>query len=334
MTAARASESSKPAAAATLGETAYEVLRVQFAEFLARAPGTRLGENVEELHAMRVASRRLRAALRLFRDALPKRAERLRDELAWTAAALGEVRDLDVEAEQFSSWSRRDPRLRAAAVDAALHSEARRRLLDTLDSPRFSRFVDRFGEFLAKGPPKRNAAAATPVVAAAPALVRRLRKKVRAAAARLAPDSPPEVYHELRIRGKRLRYALEFLEGVYGDDAAELARRIADLQEILGRHQDASVAMDRVERRLAADVEIAPTAAFAMGVVVERCSQEAARMREEFPKAYARTQGRPWRRLKRRMERMRPEEGAGRAKAAGGAGNERPDRRPPVRSRG
>jgi len=159
---------------------------------------------------------------------------------------------------------------------------------------------------LLAGPPKRNPAAAAPVVAAAPALLRRLRKKVRRAAAKLAPDSPPEAYHAVRIRGKRLRYALEFFADVYGDATHDLARRLAPLQENLGRHQDACVAMDRVERRLAADEAITPTAAFAMGVVVERCAQEAARLRAEFPAVYARIEGRPWRRLVRRMDRLRP----------------------------
>jgi len=57
------------------------------------------GEDLEELHEMRVATRRLRAALDFFADVLPLRARTFRDELGWLAAVLGAVRDLDVQLE-------------------------------------------------------------------------------------------------------------------------------------------------------------------------------------------------------------------------------------------
>ena len=61
-------------ASKSVGEVAFAIMREQFAIFLAHEPGTRLGEDPEELHAMRVASRRLRTAMRLFEEALPTRA--------------------------------------------------------------------------------------------------------------------------------------------------------------------------------------------------------------------------------------------------------------------
>ena len=73
----------------TLGELAYAVLRRQLAVLRAKEPGTRLGEDPEELHDMRVATRRLRAALDLFVEVLPVRAGVFRTELGWMAAALG-----------------------------------------------------------------------------------------------------------------------------------------------------------------------------------------------------------------------------------------------------
>ena len=61
------------------GEVAFAILRRHFAAMVAHEPGVRLGEDPEELHDMRVATRRLRAALKLYSDALPKRAERCRE---------------------------------------------------------------------------------------------------------------------------------------------------------------------------------------------------------------------------------------------------------------
>ena len=57
-----------------MGDLAYAVLRRQLAVLREKEPGTRLGEDPEELHVMRVATRRLRAALSLFADVLPARA--------------------------------------------------------------------------------------------------------------------------------------------------------------------------------------------------------------------------------------------------------------------
>jgi triphosphatase len=78
------------------GEVAFAILRRHFGQMLAHEPGVRLGEDPEELHDMRVATRRLRAALKLYSDVLPKRSERYERDLRWVARALGEVRDLDV----------------------------------------------------------------------------------------------------------------------------------------------------------------------------------------------------------------------------------------------
>ena len=83
----------------TIGELAYAVLRRQLAVLRDKEPGTRLGEDTEELHDMRVATRRLRAALAIFSNVLPVRAQTFREELGWLASVLGAVRDLDVQIE-------------------------------------------------------------------------------------------------------------------------------------------------------------------------------------------------------------------------------------------
>ncbi len=86
-----------------MGELAFAVLRRQLAVLRDKEPGTRLGEDVEELHDMRVATRRLRAALALFAGVLPVRAQTFRQELGWLAGVLGAVRDLDVQLEGLAA---------------------------------------------------------------------------------------------------------------------------------------------------------------------------------------------------------------------------------------
>ena len=79
-------------------------LREQAEQLLAHDPGTRLGTDPEELHQLRVATRRLRAFLRAGRDLLdPEASEPLRAELRWLGSALGPVRDLDVLIEHLAA---------------------------------------------------------------------------------------------------------------------------------------------------------------------------------------------------------------------------------------
>ena len=88
-----------------MGELAYAVLRRQLAVVRDKEPGTRLGEDPEELHDMRVATRRMRAALALFAGVLPVRAQVFREELGWLARMLGAVRDLDVQLEGLADMA-------------------------------------------------------------------------------------------------------------------------------------------------------------------------------------------------------------------------------------
>ena len=66
---------------------------------------------------------------------------------------------------------------------------------------------------------------------------RRLRKEVRKA----GDDPPDEQLHQIRIRAKRARYAAEAVEPVFGKPAEDFADAVADIQSVLGDHQDAVV---------------------------------------------------------------------------------------------
>ena len=81
---------------------------------------------------MRVANRRLRAAIAMFRTALPVRAVPIREELRWVAQALGVVRDLELvlEVGRRAQTAHDDPRAdRAAEIDEQsverLHGDVR-----------------------------------------------------------------------------------------------------------------------------------------------------------------------------------------------------------------
>lgn len=89
---------------ATFQEAAHTSLRQQLHEMMSNLDGTRQGDDIEALHDMRVASRRLRAALSVFAAAFaPKPFALLEKEVARTTDALGAVRDSDVQIEFIQS---------------------------------------------------------------------------------------------------------------------------------------------------------------------------------------------------------------------------------------
>ncbi|MEO6399150.1 MAG: CHAD domain-containing protein [Tepidiformaceae bacterium] len=299
-------------ASQTVGEVAYAVMRKQYAAFVTNEGGTRLGEDIEGLHDMRVATRRLRAAMSAFRPFLPPRIEAFRVQFGWIAASLGEVRDLDVQLERMAVWRAEVTPAQSEALDAverllaARRVLARRRMLFTLNSRRYDLLVERFGAFLRRGPMRTHAPGRVPVLAVAPDLVERRYRKVRKMGDRIERASAPGEYHLLRIEAKKLRYALEFVGGIYGKQALEFSQRVTGLQDLLGLHQDADVAIDMLHDMAGASGRrLAPASLLAMGAIAERYRVHGADLRKQFPAVYRPLAGTDWTRLQQLMEHRR-----------------------------
>jgi CHAD domain-containing protein len=292
----------------TIGHVGLAVLRRHFATLLAKEPGTRLGDDIEELHDMRVASRRLRAAVALFGGALPVEAERLRPELAWLGQTIGAVRDLDVQLQQLDEWVAASPepdkeplsRLRGLLV--AERDRARAELLEALDSARYERLVRRFGGMLRS----RSGSRTDPALNVAPDLVDARHRALRKSMRRARRDGEPASYHRLRIVAKRFRYALEFLTDVYPGETKGLVRRTVALQDTLGAYQDATVAIARL-RELTAEHgdDLGADTVFAMGAIAERYRGGMDQALADVARCYRPLAGKPWTQLRRRMEEGR-----------------------------
>ena len=273
----------------TITEVAYAIFRRQLTELIRREPGTRLGDDEEELHDMRVAARRMRAALSLFSTFLPLEFESVREELRWVAGALGEVRDLDVQLGEISGWVARVDEADRGALGGLLDELSRRRkisrerMLSVLNSERYERFISDFVALLSNGD---NAIASGPVLSIAPDLVLRRQAKFRKKANRIKSDSENEAFHAVRIDAKRLRYALEFFSSLYGESVADYIRQVVMVQDLIGKHQDAIVAIDHL-RDLATEASVLPgPTIFAMGRIAEQYAELARRMRVQFPAVY------------------------------------------------
>ncbi|HVX23004.1 MAG TPA: CHAD domain-containing protein [Acidimicrobiales bacterium] len=291
----------------TFGELAFAVVRRHLGVLLAKEPGTRLGEDIEELHDMRVATRRLRAALDLFVTALPVRVTALRDELRWLAAVLGAVRDLDV---QIDTMDRTEEPAAAGDLDhlrRLLEEErqaARTAMLEALDSPRWERLAAGLVALAQQGPNRRSAGARQPATLAVPPLVLDRHRAVVKAARKARRSGVPADFHRLRIRCKRLRYSLEFVGGVYGGRTDRFTRRLAKVQDALGLMQDAEVAGQRLHD-LAVGNDLPPATVFAMGGVAERYRRQAAELLATMPGHLKVLGGKEWDDLAAHMERAR-----------------------------
>jgi triphosphatase len=304
----------------SVGSVAYAVLRRHLGSMLAHDAGTRLGEDIEQLHDMRVATRRLRAALALFSAVLPDEARRLRDELGWLATELGAVRDLDVQLERLDGW-RHDlpPEERGALADLARllgreRDVARESMLNSLDSARYSQLVTDFTSLVRPGIGQASggqvAAAHAPAAAVVPGLILARHRSAATAARRARRSGEPEDFHRLRILCKRLRYALEFVSEIYDGQTRGVVRRVVTLQDCLGVMQDAQVAAARLHSLALADNSgLSPATVFAMGRVAERYQREAERVAGTLPDHLSALKSPQWRKLKKLMERRRQEAG-------------------------
>jgi hypothetical protein len=124
-------------------------------------------------------------------------------------------------------------------------------------------------------------------------------KKLRRAGERLEPDSSPEEFHRVRIRAKRLRYALEFHAPLYGRPAEDLVAHLVLIQDQLGAHQDCYVMLRLVDEiRQSRGKRLPPGAMFALGTLSERVSRTAATLRRQFPRLLRAVRGRAWKRVK------------------------------------
>ncbi|MDG6105667.1 CYTH and CHAD domain-containing protein [Dactylosporangium aurantiacum] len=227
---------------------------------VAHDPQARAGD-VEAVHDMRVATRRLRSTLRTFAPLLSAYEgdlDRLHDEIKWLTGLLGEVRDGDVMALRLADLLAAEPpelvvgpvAARVSELLAARTQAARERLIEGLDSDRYIALLNDIDALVAaaaaggpagKGRMRRLARRA----------VRRADRRLAAATARPEPVTAGTpaggtagtdvALHEARKAYKRARYAAELAAPVAGTPAAKLADRLKDLQDVLGAHQDAIV---------------------------------------------------------------------------------------------
>lgn len=230
---------------ATLEDVYAAVLRHCLVHLTSNETATVEAHLPEALHQMRVALRRMRSALVIFRPAIGGgMADHLAKEAKWLANELGPARDLDVfVGEILASVTPRDAALsRLAARADAARAEAWDRALAALASRRYTRFLLEYGLFLAgRGWRLKRKAPRLARDFAIMALARR-----HASVTRLGRNIETldlESRHELRKRLKKFRYGLHFFSSLFDAGATKLyIRHLSQLQDVFGGLNDVATA--------------------------------------------------------------------------------------------
>lgn len=260
------------------------------------APHAAAGAGTEPVHQMRVALRRLRAGLSVFRRATGGPAvDAVAAEARHLAGLLGPARDWDVfcaetGAAVLDAFAGEKPVLRLLTAAERRRKDAYAALRIFLDSGEFRCFGIRLAA-LAGGTawrdalsPEQQAMLGSDLTAfAAHVLQRRLKRLLKPGADIGALDAPS--LHAVRLDGKRLRYAAEMFAPLFDrKETRRFLRRLTELQESLGALNDGAVAATLMAE-LAGDRPGADRA-FAAGVVRGFVAARGGAARDDIVKAW------------------------------------------------
>ena len=236
-----------------ISEAAHKIIHYHFNAMLRNEAGSYSGTDVEAVHDMRVAIRRMRSAFEVLNDVFkPKVINRYAKELRKLAKVLGRVRDTDVFIEKTLTYLESIPEDTRSRLDPLLekwsgkHDVNHQHLTSYLDSERYKIFklkIDRFLQTLGNGVRKSLISQMVPKTVShlAPTIIYAQMATVRAFDP-LIQGAAIETLHELRIEFKKLRYTIEFFKEVLGEESKSVIQEIKKIQDHLGDLNDADIA--------------------------------------------------------------------------------------------
>ena len=242
----------------SLSVAGKKVWLYHFALMLSHEQGTRLGEDVEELHDMRVATRRMRTAFDVFGEAFnPKIMKHYLKGLRGIGRALGQVRDMDVILHNGLSYqSNLDEQARPGLEPLIVAWEKmiekkRLKLIKHLEDNAYDSFKRNFNEFLQAPdqnlrPDFQGSETTNRIRDIVPVLIYGRYAAVKAFE-NILPTATVSQLHALRIEFKKLRYTLEYFREILGESAGKLINEIKQYQDHLGELHDADVGCQLVK---------------------------------------------------------------------------------------
>lgn len=240
-----------------MAEAGRRILQRHTEFFLSREYGLPYTADVEYVHELRVASRRLRAAMRIFGRSFRGRLKQPSERFQKLAALLGEARDCDVFLEFLRAYTKKNPKTQRwlkglVSAEKRRRRQAYGRLAHALAASGCQGFLRVFYESL-KGPAGGEEELRPSAKGLSRTTAQEARKALRRGLARVSSygrkiaDLTGQQQHDLRIACKKLRYAAESFAEIYPPELEKLIRPAVELQELLGRAHDADVYADRIE---------------------------------------------------------------------------------------
>lgn len=247
-------------------------------------PGVRDGGDPENLHRFRVASRRSRALIRASRPLVRDQLAALDRELRWLGGITGPVRDLDVLIGRLRELvPELDPdQAGAESIIAALERDRLRQrdvLVTAIETSRYRDLLARFESGV-------SALKASEANVSLARLARKELERLRDEYDDLGENPGDDDLHAVRIHAKHARYAVELAATAGGEPFEHLAHSLSKVQDVIGEHQDAVVAEQRI-RALATD-----ESRLAAGRIVELERARKRRARAALPDAMAKVERR------------------------------------------
>jgi CHAD domain-containing protein len=280
---------------------AAAVLRRLLGVILDNMPGALESSDPEYLHQLRIAVRRSRTVQRQLRGVFPAlELPGFRSEFRWLQRVTGDARDLDVYVEEFDDLAKMLPLEIRVDLDPLRPLLTHARLVARADMAAALRSVrvqalledwEQLLESLVEMSLDDRPIATRPLGAAVGRRIQKVYGRVLAMGEAIDDDSPGADYHELRKKGKELRYLLELFAVNLFDEEVVLSAiaSLKTVQDVLGRHQDREVQMAML-RSVADEVATlpgGPAACMAMGVLVDRLSADERAARQEFGERFA-----------------------------------------------
>ena len=272
-----------------------KILTYQLQKFHEQLPGMERDIDTEFVHQARVAMRRMRSCLRLFRHAVPpSTGEFLAAELKWLGGLLGEVRDLDVFLLNLSHFELGRFPAKEKSFFVQWLAEHRQgplaALQQSLASPRYKNLEKRLARFLSQPLPQRPRAllAVKQVHETAPQLINAKFHAVLKQGHAVLADPKLKQFHLLRIQMKKLRYACEFMSTAFDGALDPFIDHTVEIQDCLGDIQDTvftqnfiDTLFDNWKRKI-----VSPASVFVLGEMYQLQEEIAVERERRFGKIW------------------------------------------------
>jgi len=250
-----------------LAEAVRRIFQQQIEQLISLEYGLEYDEDVEFVHEMRVATRRLRSALGILGKSLGATGKHLKGEISWLADTLGKVRDSDVFLIFLGKYVRNSDEAHVPFVRSLMEAEREVRkanygeLVKAFRSDRCVLFQNDFRQLAVSpvgsegGIQRAGKRAGRPVWKQARRDIARWFEQVEGYGRKLDRLSTEE-QHQLRIDCKKLRYTAEFFKDIYPKELRIVTNPASTMQDLLGEVHDVVVWSGRIRGHIAQREEL------------------------------------------------------------------------------